>query len=95
MLVRAAFDAYRNGTKPLSTARDRGSPRIGALDTLGQVRAEAARLYRAGRRGELPAQDAGRLATVLALVARLIEGGELEQRMTRLEERLAEKGTKR
>ena len=68
---------------------------MGALDTLGQVRAEAARLYRAGRRGELPAQDAGRLATVLALVAKLIEGGELEARMARLEEKLAEKGTRR
>ena len=79
----------------MSTARDRGPPRIGALDTLGQVRAEAARLYRAGRRGELPAQDAGRLGTVLALVAKLIEGGELEARMTRLEERLAGKETRR
>jgi hypothetical protein len=79
----------------LSTSEDRGPPRIGALDTLGQVRAEAAKLYRAGRRGEVPAPDAGRLATVLALVAKLIEGGELEARMTRLEERLAEKETKR
>ena len=68
---------------------------MGALDTLGQVRAEAARLYRAGRRGEIAAQDAGRLATVLALVAKLIEGGELEARMARLEEKLAEKGTRR
>src|SRR3954453_21898931 len=90
-----ALDAPPNGAEGLSAAGDHGRCRVGPLDTLGAVRAEAARLYRAGRRGELPAQDAGRLATVLALVAKLIEGGELEQRMTRLEERLAEKETKR
>ena len=64
--------------------------RVGPLDTLGQVRAEAARLYRRGVRGELAAQHAGRLATVLALVAKLIETGDLERRMQALEERLAE-----
>ena len=68
--------------------------RIGKLDTLGAVRAEAARLYRAGRRGELPAQDAGRLATVLALAGKLIEAGEFERRLEQVEARLSERERK-
>ncbi|HEY0411135.1 MAG TPA: hypothetical protein VGE42_12805 [Candidatus Dormibacteraeota bacterium] len=64
--------------------------RVGPLDTLGQVRAEAARLYRRGLRGEMPAQDAGRLAGVLALVARLVEGGDFEARLAAVEAKLAE-----
>ena len=80
----------------MSEAEDRQPTaiRIGKLDTLGAVRAEAARLYRAGRRGELPAQDAGRLATVLALAAKLIEGGEFERRLEQVEARLSERERK-
>jgi hypothetical protein len=73
---------------------ERGPPRIGALDTLGAVRNEAARLYRRGLRGELPAQDAGRLATVLALVAKLVEGSDFDQRLAEVERRLAETVTR-
>ena len=78
----------------MSEAEDRrpAAIRIGKLDTLGAVRAEAARLYRRGVRGELPAADAGRLATVLALTAKLIEGGDLETRMARIEAALAGRG---
>ena len=77
----------------MSEAEDRRPTaiRIGKLDTLGAVRAEAARLYRAGRRGELPAADAGRLATVLALAAKLIEVGEFERRLEQVEARLSER----
>ncbi len=90
-------NAYPNGPNALSTAEDRATPapRVGALATIGEVRQEAARLYRAARRGEVPAQDASRMANVLALVARCIEGDTLERRMATLEERLAEKETGR
>ena len=76
----------------MSEAEDRrpAAIRIGKLDTLGAVRAEAARLYRAGRRGELPAQDAGRLA----LAAKLIEAGEFERRLEQVEARLSERERK-
>jgi hypothetical protein len=68
---------------------ERGPPRIGALDTLGAVRTEAGRLYRRALRGEIDTLDASRLASVLALVGRLVEGSELEARMDALERRLS------
>jgi hypothetical protein len=67
---------------------ERGPPRVGALDSLGAVRNEAARLYRRGLRGELPAADAGKLATVLALVAKLIEGSDFDGRLAEVERKL-------
>ena len=77
----------------MSEAEDRrpAATRIGKLDTLGAVRAEAARLYRRGVRGELPAADASRLSNVLSLVAKLIEGGEFESRLEQVEARLSER----
>ena len=80
----------------MSAAGDRATPapRVGGLDTIGAVRTEAARLYRAARRGEVPAQDASRMANVLALVVRCLEGADLEQRMAAIEQRL-EKETRR
>ena len=36
-------------------------------------------------------QDAGRLATVLALAAKLIEAGEFERRLEQVEARLSER----
>ena len=77
----------------MSEAEDRrpAAIRIGKLDTVGAIRAETTRLYRAGRRGALPAADAGRLATVLALAAKLIEAGEFERRLEQVEARLSER----
>lgn len=60
---------------------------MGRLDNLGEVRREAAALYKAGRRSDMPASDASRLATVLALVARLIEASDIEARIAALEGR--------
>ena len=81
----------------MSTAEDRATPapRVGGLASIGEVRTEAARLYRAARRGEVPAQDASRMANVLALIVRCLEGADLEQRMAAIETRLVEKETKR
>jgi hypothetical protein len=44
-----------------------------------------ARLYKEARQGRLPIQDATRLAHILALIGRIIEGGEIEERLARLE----------
>ena len=57
------------------------------LDTLGRVRRELARLYVEGRDGRRDVADVSRLASVLAIVARLIEGGEIEKRLEALEAR--------
>ena len=59
--------------------------RIGPLLTPGDVKVEAGRLYKAARRGEVPPADASRLASVLALIARVIEGADLETRIEALE----------
>jgi hypothetical protein len=59
--------------------------RVGKLDTARDVRKELARLYRSGRRGDLPASDCSRLASVLGLVLKSLEVHELEERVTRLE----------
>jgi hypothetical protein len=50
-----------------------------------RVRRELVRLYREARHGRIPAQDASRLASILALVGRMIEGGEIERRLELLE----------
>ena len=60
-------------------------PRVGRLDTLPRCRRELARLYRDARAGKTDAQTAARLASIVAIIARLIEGGELEARLAALE----------
>jgi hypothetical protein len=61
------------------------TPRVRALETAADVKREAGRLYRAARRGDVPAGDASRLASVLALIARVVEGAEIEARLAALE----------
>lgn len=62
-----------------------GKGRTGKLDTALDVRRELARLYRAGRRGELEASDASKLASILGLILRCIEAADIEERLDRLE----------
>lgn len=59
------------------------------LATVGDCQSQAARLFREARSGILPVQDAARLANILALISRMIEGGEFEKRLEALEERAA------
>jgi anti-sigma factor ChrR (cupin superfamily) len=61
------------------------APRRHRLDTLPRCRREVARLYAEARQGKLDAQTASRLAHIVALAARMIEGAELEERIARLE----------
>jgi hypothetical protein len=63
-------------------------PRI-KLDTLQRVRREMSVLYREGKLGRRNTQDVSRLANVLFMISRIIEGGELEKRLAELERALA------
>lgn len=72
-------------TMTISSPTPPGRKRVGKLHTIEAVRREAARLYREARRGEVAAGDASKLAVLLQLVARLIEGSDLEARVRRLE----------
>jgi hypothetical protein len=56
------------------------------LRTIGDVQTEMARLYRSAKAGAVPVGDASKLANILSLLGRLIEGAELEERIRRLEE---------
>lgn len=60
--------------------------RVGRLDTPSDVRRELARLYRACRRGEVPASDGSKMASILGLIIRSIETTEIEERIRTLEE---------
>lgn len=55
------------------------------LATIDDVRRELARLYREAKSGTRNVQDASRLAHVLSVLARLIEGADLERRVQALE----------
>ena len=59
--------------------------RVVRLDTAGDVRRELARLYRACRRGDVPAPDGSKMACILGLIIRSIETAEIEERLNRLE----------
>jgi hypothetical protein len=55
------------------------------LSSLGDIRGELASVYRAGARGAIAWPEVCRRASVLWLLGRLIEGDELEKRITELE----------
>ncbi len=73
--------AGRGGLPPL--------PRV-QLDSIERVRREMARLYAEGKHGRRDVQDVSRLANVLALIGRMIEGSELERRIEGLEQAQAQ-----
>lgn len=62
------------------------------LATIEDVRRELARLYREAKSGQRNVQDASRLAHVLSVLARLIEGADLERRVLALEAAAQAKG---
>ena len=73
--------AASSGT-PVPLGDDR--PRV-RLDSLERVRREMARLYVEGKHGRRDVQEVSRLANVLALIGRMIEGADLERRLAALE----------
>ena len=57
------------------------------LKTLDDVKAELARLYREGKAGRRDVAEVSKLANVLSILGRLIEGVELAARVEALEDR--------
>jgi hypothetical protein len=72
--------------KPHQPSR-RPLPRL-RLDSVNRVRRELTRLYLQGREGHRDVAEVSRLANVLALIGRLLEGSELERRLEALEHQL-------
>lgn len=69
-------------------AGDAREPRLRLpLKTMDDVKAELARLYREGKAGRRDVSDVSKLANVLSILGRLIEGVELAARVEALEER--------
>jgi hypothetical protein len=60
-------------------------PRL-RLDSLHRVRFELVRVYRSARDGERDVGDASKLAHILVAIARILEGSDLEKRITALEQ---------
>ena len=83
----ATYDQHGEPVEPESTGIDTlPPPRMRLpLKTAENVRTELARLYREGKAGKRAVADVSRLANVLATLGRLIETGDLEQRIERLE----------
>lgn len=55
------------------------------LDTVADVKAEACKLYRAVRAKEIDASEAGKLAYLLQIIAKLAETADLEAKIAALE----------
>jgi hypothetical protein len=55
------------------------------LSTCRDVRGELARLYREGKSGKRDVAEVSRLANVLSILGRLIEGADIELRIEKLE----------
>ena len=90
MLGRQARPARSNiGYLPLSAPSP--LPRV-QLDSLERVRREMARLYIEGKHGRRDVQEVSRLANVIALIGRMIEGADLERRVEALEQAQARLG---
>jgi hypothetical protein len=60
-------------------------PRVGHLSTLGEIRREMVRIYRAVRRGDIESQEGTRLIYMLQAVGKLIDGSDLSKRLDDLE----------
>jgi len=59
-----------------------------ALTKMAHVRTELSRLYREARTGKIDMGDATKLTYILQVLAKIIEGGELEARIEALEQAL-------
>ncbi len=66
-------------------------PRV-QLDSLQRVRREMASLYAEAKHGRRDVGDSSKLVNMLALIARIIEGGELERRLVEVEKLAAGRG---
>ena len=62
-------------------------PRIGRLDTLGDIRRELARIYRRARRHEMPMDEAKGLVWILRALGEVLVADAIEQRLEAVEAR--------
>jgi len=67
------------------TPQKKRAIRIGKLATIGDCRRELAKLFRSGRREEIPAATAAKLGYLIDLIGKLITNRELEERIAQLE----------
>lgn len=81
-----------SGATPPPRPNNVGKRYLVRLHNIGAVRRELAKLYRETRAGYVPTGDASKLAHILFLIARILEGADLEKRIERLEQVLAEPG---
>lgn len=78
----------RSATDTEDQSKEQTPPRLRLpLSTVQDVRRELARLYREGKSGQREVGEVSRLANVLQILNRAIEGSEFEQRLERLEGR--------
>ena len=61
------------------------------LSKMSHVRSELGRLYTEARNGDVAVADASRLANMLQILAKIIEGSELEHRLAEVEKALGER----
>jgi len=61
------------------------TPRRIDLKTMGQVRAEMARVYRQTREGKIDSQDGSRFVYMLVQIGKMVELADLEKRLESLE----------
>jgi len=69
---------------------DKQKIRVGRLNSIGNVRHELGRVYRAARREELDSLDASRLAAILKIIADCIRAHDFEERLEALEVKIDE-----
>lgn len=63
-----------------------------ALTKMAHVRTELSKLYREARTGKIDISDATKLTFMLQVLAKIIEGGEMEKRIEALEQAQPEGG---
>lgn len=66
--------------------------RVGGLKNLSSVRGELARIYRDCRQGVLECQEGTKLTYILVNLAKIIEQGDIEKRVTELENIIFKEG---
>lgn len=87
MARNSTTNAAQRRTKPDS---DGSTPRVRCrLNSIDDVKLELARLYREAKSGKRDVSDASKLANLLSILGRLIEGADIEAGIAALEERAA------
>lgn len=82
----AAADDDIESSPGRASAGNGAQPRLRLpLRTIDDVKSELARLYREGKAGQRSVVDVSKLANVLGILGRLIEGADIEARLDALE----------